>query len=143
MIFKYIEAGENSLEEISLEEIIELIRKYGQDTGGFALATEKEVPKYIVLNWSSRPGPSFESKAVDSLITDGEIQLLSQKHIYNYPTTNAYMYKYKISNANFAVVIEWEGNDYNGGWQEWTSVVIYGNCPFIEKIKELQHELEI
>jgi mRNA-degrading endonuclease RelE of RelBE toxin-antitoxin system len=141
-VYKLVEAGRD-VEEVTEKEVLEEIKKYAVNTGGFRITVEKEVPKYIVLIRSSRPGPSFDSRALDTLITDGNLEFISEKHIYNYPTTNAHMYKYKISNASFVLVVQWEGNDFQGGWQEWTRVIVYGDCPFIQKLQELQEELAI
>ena len=139
---KYIKAG-CKIEEKSEDEIIEEIKRYAVGTGGFRLVLESEIPKYVVITRSSRPGPSYDSKSEDILITDGNPEFVSEKHRYNYPTLNAHYYKYKLTNATYLILLQWEGNDFNGGWQEWTTLVVHGNCPFIGKIKELQEELNI
>jgi hypothetical protein len=139
---KVVRAG-CDVETKNVEEVIEEIKKYAVSTGGFRLIEEKEIPKYITITRSSRPGPAFDSKSEDTLITDGDLEFVSEKHTYNYPTLNAHYYKYKLTNATYVVLIQWWGNDYNGGWQEWTTVIIHGNCPFHERIKQLQEELNI
>ena len=141
-VVKFVRAGLD-VEEKTIEEILEVIKEYGTNTGGFQLIEEKEIPKYVVITRSSRPGPSYDSKSEDVLITDGELQFLSEKHVYNYPTLNGHYYKYKVSNATFVLLLQWYGNDYDGAWQEWTTLVVHGNCSFIGKIKELQEELNI
>jgi len=131
------------IEQKTISEILEMIKDYAVNTGGFRLIEEKEIPKYLVITRSSRPGPAYDSKSEDILVTNGDLEFVSEKHTYNYPTLNAHYYKYKVSNATFVLLLQWEGNDFNGGWQEWTTVVVHGNCPFIGKIKELQEELNI
>ena len=142
MKFKFVRAGDD-VEEKSLEEIFEEIRKYAVSTGGFRMTVEKEVPKYIVIMRASRPGPSYDYKAEDVLISDGNLEFVSEKHIYNYPTQNSHLYKYKITNARFVLVLQWCGNDFQGGWQEWTTVVVHGDCPFLKQLQELHEELSI
>jgi hypothetical protein len=142
MKFKFVKAGED-VEEKSLEEIFEEIRKYATDTGGFRIVTEKEIPKYIVIERASRPGPSYDYKAMEILISDGNLEFVSEKHIYNYPTQNSHLYKYKIANAQFVLILQWHGNDFQGGWQEWTTITIYGDCPFLKQLLKLREELSI
>jgi len=139
---KVIKAG-CDVEMKSEKEILEMIKEYATSTGGFRLLEEKEIPKYLVITRSSRPGPSFDSKSEDILITDGNPEFISEKHVYNYPTLNGHYYKYKVTNAKYAIILQWYGHDYDGGWQEWTTVTVYGDCPFHEKIRELQEELNI
>jgi len=141
-VVKFVRAGLD-VEEKTIEEILEVIKEYGINTGGFRLVQESEIPKYVVITRSSRPGPAFDSKSEDTLITDGELEFISEKHVYNYPTLNGHYYKYKVSNATYVIILEWHGNDFNGGWQEWTTVTVYGSCPYLTKIKELQEELNI
>jgi len=139
---KVVRAGLDP-EERTVEEVIEEIKRYATTTGGFRLIEEKEIPKYLVITRSSRPGPSYDAKSEDILITDGNLEFVSEKHTYNYPTLNAHYYKYKLTNATFVLLLQWYGNDYDGAWQEWTTLVVHGNCSFIGKIKELQEELNI
>jgi len=131
------------IEQRTIEEVIEMIKEYGINTGGFRLLQESEIPKYVVITRSSRPGPSYDSKSEDILFTDGDLEFVSEKHVYNYPTLSGHYYKYKVTNATYLILLQWEGNDFSGGWQEWTTVIIHGNCPLYEKIKELQEELNI
>jgi hypothetical protein len=140
--YKVIEGGKE-IEEKDVKEILEVIKEFASSTGGFRLSIEKEVPKYIVIARGKRPGPSYDYRILDILITDGEIEFISEKHLYNYPTQNDHLYKYKIVNAQFAIVVQWYGNDYEGSWREWTTVLVYGDCPFMPSLMELQKELEI
>jgi hypothetical protein len=139
---KFVRAG-CDVETKNVEEVIEEIKKYATSTGGFRMIEEKEIPKYLAIMRASRPGPAYDYKSEDILVTDGDLEFISEKHVYNYPTLNAHYYKYKISNATFVAIIQWEGNDFNGGWQERTRVILHGHCPFIEKLKQLQEELNI
>ena len=59
---KYIRAG-CEIEERTVEEILEEIKRYAVGTGGFRLIEEKEIPKYIVITRSRRPGPSYDAKS--------------------------------------------------------------------------------
>jgi len=142
MKFKFVKAGRDC-EEKNVEEILEEIRGYASSSGGFRMTVEKEIPMYVVIMRGSRPGPSFDYRAEDVLISDGDLEFVSEKHIYNYPTQNNHLYKYKITNAKFVIILQWYGNDYNGGWQEWTTVIVHGDCPFLKQLQELQEELAI
>jgi hypothetical protein len=140
--FRFVKAGKD-IEEVTEKEILEEIKKYATNTGGFRMSVEQEVPKYIVIMRGSRPGPSYDYRAEDLLVTDGDLEFVSEKHIYNYPTQNDHLYKYKITNAKFVLVLNWYGNDFQRGWQEWTTIVIHGDCPFLKQLQELQEELAI
>jgi len=135
------------VEEVKSEEMLEEIRNMFFKTGGFELEINSEQLKdieYIYLVSGNRPGPSFSYTLRSVGFTDGEVELVSIKTVYNYPTQDDTTYKYKVKNAKWVVIAEKYGDDFDGDWV-WkeTKVTVYGSCPFHEKIKELQEELKI
>jgi len=138
-----VRAGEMERREISEQEVLEEIRRCAEDTGGFCLQLEQEIPQYVTIAHGSRPGSSFDYRIEEALVTDGELEHVSRKRLYNYPTQDDCIHKYKITSASFAIKICQYGNDYGGKWLERVDITVYGNCPFLSKLKDLQKELEI
>jgi len=137
----------DEIEEITAIEMLDEIRAMFSRIGGFKLEINNEQLKdieYIYLVSGSRPGPSFNYTLKSIAFTDGEVELISLKTVYNYPTQDDTTYKYKIKNINWVIIAEKYGDDFDGDWV-WkeTKVTVYGSCPYLTRIKELQEELNI
>ncbi len=104
------------LTNLTLEERRELIMK--------AIKEGKEEAKYILLlSEYERPGPSFTDYArVDILY--GEVERVILNHIYNYPTTNEYLYAF-IPKTRTVILLYKTANDYEGESEEHQKVFIF------------------
>jgi hypothetical protein len=143
----WVKIVEEEIENIGSEDILNEIRDMFRRTGGFRLEIDEQPLKnieYIYLVSGSRPGPSFDYKLKSRAFTDGAAELVSFKSNYEYPTRDDCTYKYKIKNASWIIIAEKYGDDFDGDWQ-WkeAKVMVYGNCPFLKELQELQQELEI
>jgi len=132
------------VEEINEEEIIEELRRIFWDVGGFVLTVQSEIPEYILLECGRRPGVRYTYVLDERIYTDGQLKLVAKKRYYNYPTQDDTVYKYKVLGANFIVKAHLYGDDYSGTFIfSEQQVEVYGNAPFLSKLKDLQKELEI
>jgi hypothetical protein len=137
------EVREDCVEEIVESDFFDYLVSIASQSGGFLLSVQPQIPTYFKLISGRRPGPSYDYINDDRAFTDGNVTFVSMKNYYNYPTMNDWVYKYKLSNASYLIIVQRHGDDYQGAWQEEISVTIYGNCPFLSELKTLEEELKI
>jgi hypothetical protein len=115
-------------DEIGIMDILDSIWTYGQTTGGFVLNVEKTVPEFITIKKGYRPNAfSKYYYSIDSvLVTNGRTVFVSKLVDSDDNTHCDIYYKYKIIDATFAIVIQYEENNFNGE-QRFLDVWVYGN----------------
>lgn len=132
------------VEEIDSKGIVEELRRTFWDIGGFSLKIYEQVPEFIVLTYGRRPGGRFDYTLDEWVYTDGELELVAKKRVYEPPSKDDTRYKYRVKNASFMIKVHLYGDDYDGAFIYSDRVVeIYGNCPLRWEIEKLKEELQI
>jgi hypothetical protein len=127
-------------EETGILDILDFIWTYGQNTGGFALQVEKEIPEFITIKCGYTPNEfswHYYSRS-EMLVTNGKTIFIS-KLVDTDGNTRCDIYrKYRILDATFAMIIEHEENNFNGD-NEYLSVYFYGdkNAKIVEVLRRL------
>jgi len=122
------ETGLYEKEETALYEVLDMIWRYGQHTGGFSLETEKSVPEFLVIRCGHRPNEfsRYFYYLKEVLFTDGSLVFISKMVDTDGNTHYDVYYKYKLINAKFALVFSYEENNFSGYDQQFLAIRVYG-----------------
>jgi len=144
MKYKVYVAGEKEVKEIESKNIVEELRKTFWDIGGFGLKLYERVPEYVLLTYGRRPGGKYDYTLDEWIYTDGELELVAKKDVYDPPSRDDTTYKYRVKNASFVIKVHLYGDDFNGKFiYSGRQVEIYGNCPLRWEIEKLKEELQV
>ena len=115
-------------DETDVLGIMDMIFEMGQQTGGFVLQIEKEVPEFITIVDGYRPNEfsRYYYNRSSVLVTDGQTIFVSKLVDSDGNTHHDVYYKFKVINATFALEIRHEKNNFNGE-QEFLDVYYYGD----------------
>jgi hypothetical protein len=105
-----------SKEQLSEEQIRELVSKASKE--GI-----HEAMFILVLNEWNRPGSSFTDYG-EFTVLYGEIEKIFMHHVYDYPTTNEYVYAIIPKTRMVILLYKW-GNDYQGKLQKYAKLYIF------------------
>ena len=114
-------------EEIGLLDVLDTIWEIGQNTGGFVLMIEEGVPEFVTIVDGYTPdfGWYYYNRS-ETLVTDGQTIFISRMVDSDGNTHCDTYYKYKITNATFAMIIRYEKNNFNGE-NQYLDVYFYGD----------------
>ena len=104
------------LRELTHDEIKQLIQRAIND------GTD-EAKYYLQLSEWSRPGPSFNDRG-DIKVLYGEIEKILMDHVYDYPTTNEYVYLI-VPKTNIVVLLHKYGDDYDGRYVDHEDLYVF------------------
>jgi len=115
-------------DETGIMDVLDMIFEMGQQTGGFVLQIEKEIPEFITIVDGYRPNEfsRYYYNRSSVLVTDGQTIFVSKLVDSDGNTHHDIYYKYKLLNATFALEIRHEKNNFNGE-QEFLDVYYYGD----------------
>jgi len=102
--------------ELSQEEVAKLINKVLQEGS-------QETKFILELKTWNRPGSSFKDFG-ELKILYGEIEEVLLDHIYNYPTTNEYVYAI-IPKTRSVVLLHESEDDYEGKLQKHQTLYVF------------------
>ena len=71
-----------------------------------AIQEDDKDPIVVSEVYRRRPGPAFYYEFSVELMTDGEKELIKEKRVYNYPTTDEETCYYRVSNWNWIIFFE-------------------------------------
>jgi len=114
----------NSSQDISQLDLTQLTLEEKRDLILRAIKEGKEESKFILLlsEWS-RPGPSFEDRA-EVKILYGEVERVLMNRVYNYPTTNEFLYAF-IPRTRTVILLRKTADDYEGELQEHETLYVF------------------
>jgi hypothetical protein len=129
-------------DETGIMDILDSILTYGQTTGGFVLNVGKTVPEFITIKKGYRPNElSKYYYSIDSVLaTDGQTVFVSKLVDSDDNTHCDIYYKYKLIDATFAIVIQYEENNFNGE-QRFLDVWVYGDNEKLVKVLRRMNDL--
>jgi hypothetical protein len=130
-------AGEKEVKEIAKEEVVEELRRTFWDIGGFRLNLYERVLDYVLLTHGRRLGGKPDYILDEWIYTDGELELVAKKNVYDLLSRDDTTYKYRVKNANFVIKVHLYGDDFDGKFiYSGRQVEIYGNCPLRWEIEK-------
>ena len=108
-----VQLSRESLTEEQIRELIDKASKEGIHEAMFIL---------VLSEWR-RPGSSFTDEGKIEILY-GEIEKIFMNHVYDYPTTNEYIYAI-IPRTKAVVLLLKDHNDYNGKLEEHETLYVF------------------
>ncbi len=110
------EEEELSNDKLNEEEIKELVKR--------AMSSGVHESMFIlVLSEWNRPGASFTDHG-EFTVLYGEIETIELDHVYNYPTTNEYVYAI-LPKTRTVVILHESGDNYQGKMQRYQKLYVF------------------